>query len=353
MQRNLITFFVVFILCGCAEGQLHQETKIASTAAPTRTATSTLTPTARYTPTYTPVPLIKVSDLPSGEYLVGFDDSTFSMDEYRIYLGVYSPKGQFMGYMAEVNNLPARLSPNLKLLLDIPQILDLSTGERETFGALNNCGQASWSPDSKYLVMSCPVVDATGPNITEDLYDLSNYPHIIDSLFVFSLEDHTLLRIADNSDPIALGVSSWSPDGKWIAYLEDVQIVGKASDHDGLRILDTRCFSSPSTCWQDAVAEFIRGPLVWSPDSHYLAGIYNRYENGSDVDEVRVFKVENGVATLFRKYPLGSMITWIAWSPSGDKIAVADYDGNFLLSVDSGELEPLDMRAFYYWISVP
>jgi hypothetical protein len=357
MDKKLIAFLITALLCSCIAKRSYQETPAISkaTATPTITSTNTIfqSDTPVLSPSATPVPFMNISSLPPGDYLVDFTDFiSASTNEEYIYLDIYSQSGEFIGHVAKVTTTRAHLSPDLKYLIEIPYIIDLISGEKMLVEVLNNCTQANWSPDGQYLVAACPVDDAFSQNPMDDISDLSDHPNIVDSLFVFSLEDRSILRITNNSYPITLGVPAWSPDGRWIAYLENITLDG-TSNRNGLRILDTICFSSPATCWQDQETDFVTGPLTWSPDSHFVAGIYDQYVDTSFFYEIRIFQVDDGIAVLSQKFPMVSTISLISWSPDGKQIAISTRDGNFLLMMESGELTPLNMQTFYDWISIP
>ena len=144
---------------------------------------------------------------------------------------------------------------------------------------------------------------------------------------------------------------SWSPDGKWIAYNYDVQASGSYRA-EGLHIMDTQCFMSPSTCVKkDEVGIDISSPYTWSPDSLYIAGLYNDDRTGQIV--INVYQWENRKAKFYRTYQLGLTGDKISWSPSGKCIAARTMQGVFLVSLDTGNLTPLGLQTFDYWLKVP
>ncbi len=323
-MKRIITFLLAIVLCGCSKVSVVQKTPQSFTPTEitfaTTTNTPTLPPTATPSLTATTIPFIKISSLPPGEYL-SYLRSFSGEDTY--YVGVLSPDGESKGYLAKVEISSAQLSPNLEYVTDYQGVINLNSGERLHFDELNDCdtGDWSWSPDSQSLVVSCSATDPP-----------TYVPH--DSLFIFSIRDHSMLRITNNPDSSILSSPSWSPDGRWIAY---TGITGRSgtSYYNGFHILDTRCFSSPVTCWRDEPAMNVNGPYVWSPDSRFLAA-------GSGI-----YHVFNGVVTLWRKYPIDptSIIEWLSWSPNSNQIAMMTNLGNFLLSVDTNKTSSLIVPA--------
>ncbi len=352
MLRKPYSMVLAILLCGCSM-QPYQKTFIPYPATSTFTVTNTntipYTPIPLFTPSITPVQYIKINSLPPGEYITSNTDFISSpTNEEFIYFSVYSPQGDFKGYLMRVNNSDARFSPDLRYLLDEPYIIDMNSGEKIFVQELGSCGGMYWAPDSKRLVMGCPINDALSQIPLEDT---NNIPNVVSSLFVYSLEDHSMHRITNNIYPIALVNPSWSPDGKWIAYGEEV--LNSPSNHFGLHIIDTKCLSSSTPCWRDEIGTDLDGPFTWSPDSQFVAGIYQRIINDKDIFEVRVYKINNGLPLLSSKYPIGAQMYLIAWSPDGKQIAVSTRDGNYLLSVATGKLVPLNINFFYDWIEVP
>jgi len=317
--KRTFPLFLIFTLCGCSASLPLQK----SPSSPTSSATATLSPTNTpfptstlyLTPTPTPVPFINISLLPPGEYFT--EDVSITGED--MYLAVISINGDFKGYLAKIIDQYAQLSPDLRYLVDTYYITDLSSGEKTAFANLKGCSSAYWAPDSKHLITSCPTLDTTG---TEN----------VDSLYVFSLADHSMTQITYSPYPKNSSGARWSPDGKWIAY-EGVEARSGESAYNGLHIINTKCFNKPFTCWQGEAGIDLRRSITWSPDGHYLAGIYNSYE-------IKVFQIEEGSIILSRSYPMDLQIDWIRWSPHGDQIVISKSDGYFLLDVKAGKLMP-------------
>jgi hypothetical protein len=219
-------------------------------------------------------------------------------------------------------------SPNLKYVEDLPNIVDLPSGATLSYSGFDYCGEASWSADSKHILAVCGNSNTSG------------------DIFLFSIEDLSVTQVTECdgkhhlcSDP------SWSPDGSWVAYYYSVQASGRHAQN-GLHIMNTQCFSTPSSCVNDNDIGLDAGfPYTWSPDGHFLAGRWGT--------TIRMFEINNGIAALSKSYQLDTSIVKTSWSPSGKWIAVDTEDGVFLVSTETGEKRPLGIKTFYYWISVP
>ena len=317
--RTTLSVILIFMLSGCISSSPPQKSQSTPTETVISTVSPTITPapstTPYLTPTTTPVPFINISLLPPGEYFT----EQVSLTGKDIYLAIFSAKGKFKGFLAKVDDADAQLSPNLKYLVDTYYVTDLSTGEKTAFNSLKGCTSAHWAPDNKHLVTSCPTSDTTSTGN-------------VDSLYVFSLDDQSMTQITYSPYPKNSNGARWSPDGKWIAY-EGVEARSGDSAYNGVHILDTKCFNKPSTCWHDDIGISLRGPLVWSPDGRYLAGIYS--------NEFRIFQIQNGTAVLIKSFSEGSEAYWLWWLPDGNQLAILTNDGYFLRSVATGELSPL------------
>ncbi len=341
-MRMTIIYLVTTVLCSCSPAL--PVPKLITPSTPTTVYAETLTFASPpintvYASKTETIPYIKVSSLTTGEYIA----TGVSLPIEDTFIAIRSLDGEFKGYLAKVNSANARLSPNLDYIRDNLGIINLNTGERFGSDELTDCGIGSWSPDSKFLVVDCLVMNTS----TNEL---------IDSLYIFSLRDHSMTQITYNPSPKNNTDPSWSPDGKWIAYEGSISASG-VSPYSGLHILDTKCFSSPSTCWRDEPGIDGVG-TVWSPDSQFLAGGYGKYDevNNELVYEVRISQIENGVVTFWKKYPMTSRINRLSWEPNGKRIAVFTDDGGYFLSVETSQFSPMNLpqgSTPFNWFIVP
>jgi hypothetical protein len=323
-------FMKIFILicltflCGC--------TLTEGTISPTdiRTPTDSASETQIVLPIKSPTPAATLAvtmniaaSLTSGEYLVDFSDTGISgLDQPE----VYSVEGEQVLLLPSIHG--GTFSPDLRYLdqLDTSSVIDLITGQVISIVGVQNCGSPTWSSDSQRMIADCIGLDGDF------------------NLYLITLADRSAKRIT-NCDGRLCSDPSWSPDGKWVAYYFSMRASGWW-DENGLHIMNTQCFESPTDCLADEEGRKVSPPYTWSPDSQYLAA------RGEDT--ISVFKVENGNLELFRSYSADIDFTYLAWSPSGKWIAVSSGNKVSLVSVSTGEVIPVaNMIQFYFWISVP
>jgi Tol biopolymer transport system component len=264
-----------------------------------------------------------LDSLLSGEYLL---DVVAGPDPKRDYYVVYSTEGLELGSFS--SDYPVQLSPDLKYLEALPDLVSMTTGEVLHFEGVNSCGRGTWSPDRRSIIAEC-----NDTNTSED------------DLFLLSLDNLSAKRLECSGHATLCTEPAWSPDGKWIAYYYIVQAGGGSYPIEGLHLMDTHCFSSPTTCV--ATGDGIDGNphYTWSPDGRYLAV--------NDADYITAYIVEGRNPAVSMKYRLPSSINRIAWSPSGKWIAADTEDGVYLVSTATGEASAINIRGFIYWISVP
>jgi hypothetical protein len=265
-------------------------------------------------------PLALSSLLSPGEYLVDLAGSSN--------ITIYAENGERQKLLTFDRN--GILSPNLMYLENLPDVIDLTSGNIRHFNGLDGCGDPSWSPDSNFIVAEC-------------------WNETISDLYLLSMSDNTVKRITICSDKSFLcDYPSWSPDGKLIVYYLFGGISGSNASIEGLHLLNTQCLFSSTTCTLDAVGRVISpNSFTWSPDSHYIAG--------TTESEISIFQIESNSAVPSQSYNLSpSVVGLISWSPNGKWIAANTNNGVVLVSIDTGKISSLsDITSFNYWISVP
>jgi Tol biopolymer transport system component len=178
---------------------------------------------------------------------------------YKIARLAWSPVGAEIAFVAQ----PARFGIKLYTVsLTTRQILEVDP-EHPIFSA-------SWSPDGNEIAVAEPQGSSEGGASQG-------------GLFVFNRETKSRRKIAEGGWP------SWSPNGDFIAYLDEAQENCYVVNRDGSnrrRLL---------TYKQNRVARLfgswyrLMHPLVWSPDARYL--IYHR-EAGDAGNQSKIFLLD-------------------------------------------------------------
>ena len=335
-MNRLINF--CFVLCiflsSCSSLSTGANPSMTATISNQATSTPPSTSALLPTPTLPLVPYVPLTSLPEGIY---YAYSELYSDD-RSYLAVMTADGDFLGYLGQTSGTAVSISPNLEYLLDFPTIQSLITGEQVYYEGTSILGVPSWAPNSTQIVAQCPMPDLEGPNT---------------GLCLFSLQDGSTRLITNNPYPKNCFAPSWSPNGLWIAYWGYEDRSG-LSNYTGMHLLNTSCFSSQNDCWRDDPAIDLQSPYTWSPDGSQVAGIYNRFENGDYVFDVRVYDINrDGVPSLSEKYSIGEQILDISWLPDGERMAVWSDRGSYLLTLSTGELNFLFLPRYGQWFSVP
>lgn len=166
---------------------------------------------------------------------------------------------------------------------------------------------------------------------------------------------------ADESEPTCLQAAPsdieafikarWSPNGSWLALFKVMTGMVVSKDErpmKGLYLMDAICLSEPKSCAEALSGPYnppdlwLRGPLVWSPDSRQIAALS---EDGEG--PILIFDLE---AESFRRAPLpegDGPISGLAWSPDGSWLAYSRKEraggptGIYLLNVSSGKVKSL------------
>lgn len=331
--RMILMSLLILLLCGCSPQPAVQFLGFTLTPSYQPIDIPSNTPTRASTSTVTPIPIdfLEIDALVPGVYLVYFSGNpNDSRSPDDIFLSVARPDGEYVGVLAQVRTTNVSISPDLKWITELPEIMETATGKVTVFEELKDCWEPpSWAPDSQRFVVSC--VRGEGEN-----------------LYVFSLEDNSMLQITDFGKDFSGRMPSWSPDGKWIAYFKGHTRSG-TSEQGGLHIINVECFSSPETCADAKIGLAVGFPYVWSPDSQYLASI--GFDEIASVNSIDVFSFTNGDLSLYKKYPVAESFDWMSWAPS-QLIAVDVIGATLLLSTDTGVYTEIDINdlPFSFWI---
>lgn len=272
--------------------------------------------------------LINISSLTPGEYVAFFEQ----IDE-EYYISVASLDGAYVGPLAEASGgYGVALSADHSLLLDLPFVIDLKTGNAVRYDDLVNCSDPSWSPDNDHFAASCPT------NAGQD------------DIYIFSVTNHSKIQVTNcEREAFSCGGPSWSPDGKWIVYRRALGGAG-TSKYVGMHIINTNCFSAPSTCSRDEPGLHVDDPYIWSPKSDLLAGpLAGPLEN-----TILMYRIENGQPSLSQTYQLPVRANEIFWLPNGRSIAVSANSGRYLLTLETGNLSFWEIPEYLIFLfSVP
>lgn len=230
-----------------------------------------------------------------------------------------------------------------------------------------------WSPDGRHLLYQLAIADYAADDRYELIILLSLHTHEKTTIgrgtahawspdgqdFLFEAEDGALhiyhlesgisRFLAQRSDSsyfinhLALNNCSWSPDGRYIAYLSaDVPVAGH--EKPAVRVIDDLLYKSKGGRGRPIYADSARtqiyvipaaggtpeplttGPfnahsLSWSPDSQYIAFISNRSERPDDTQQSDVWKVDISTKNITQLTAHTGLAYQPAWSPDGKCIA--------------------------------
>ncbi len=272
--------------------------------------------TSRLAATLTATP--SASFPPPGEYTIYYFESNDTPDHY---LEFASLDGEIRGRLLSLPPARVYLSPYRAEVtiapLDstqLPYRLDLQTGVTTPIpSADQSCDDFSWSPDGKQAIATCADPDTEGGQ----------------TLYLLSLQDEQRTRLI-NCETDLCGLTAWSPDGLWIAYLRKTLASGVYST-DGLYLFAARCLNTPGTCDATVNGPYAtRLPLFWSPDSRYLASAWHN-------KTIRVF--ETGERGLQFSYEImaGWSIWALAWLPDSEWIVFDMGNGIYKVPAQGGE----------------
>jgi hypothetical protein len=199
------------------------------------------------------------------------------------------------------------------------QVWNPSTGQT-TVATPNGNGQAnwiSWSSDSKFFVTSAngdaPTVwnaeSGSQVNTHEGTQAFGVYPAlwshagtlIADNGEIWDGLSNQTVRVMDDFSPDSpSGAESWSPDGKEIISAQLGSVL----------LWDT---GSGATIWKQQISAYL---ISWSPDGKYVAWVDDGGQGG-------IVTAASGAPAGSFQTPDGSNFDALAWSPDGHYIATA------------------------------
>jgi Tol biopolymer transport system component len=157
--------------------------------------------------------------------------------------------------------------------------------------------------------------DARSPSWSPNGHEVLFVSNLVTKLGVYS-DDAELTVINANGkserlldQTFACSDSSWSPDGRWIAY--------DAGDCSGMQggSTDLELISPKGTDWRPIPSSHGAVAFGWSPDAKKLAFACSN-------NNLCVFSLRTGLVRSLTHYPpTGAAIISVAWSPDGKRIA--------------------------------
>lgn len=346
IQQGILV--LVLLATGCRAYPPTTPTAIPIT--PTQTATpvpSPLPETILVTPQPTEIPDIRLSSLRSGQYIIYSAPDGLDQQGYNKYsLFAISMNGTMQGRLTR--DLPYGAgfpSPDKRSLYFEASkwfVRDIESGIDTSLDFLDGCNRVNVSSDNKNILTSCIRDNKSG------LYDI----------YLVSLENKTRVPITDCETEGKLhglfsfncGAAAWSPDGKWIASHRGKASSGPTHPADGTYLTDASCVPDIKDCFAKTIGPIRILQAVWSPDSHYLAGI-------SLDPDYNVLIFDNKSKTSKLLIDAGMFFSTISWSPDGKWIAFSqENSGIFLVSLDKPQIIPLvreKVGHMLFWINVP
>lgn len=259
-------------------------------------------------------------------------------------------------------------------------------------GTILGLGQCQWwangkvSPDGRYVVANTRSSDSLIHNFVYDLQKdnlIAEIPYYAQAFSISPNGEWVVGEIlGEEDDQMFLGVGvvsvrdkalyfltqapdvyythftqfTWSPDGKWLAYVVSSIVGEKSSRESSLNLLDVSCLNNPVTCTGQTARVLSKSTgahnYEFSPDSHYLAGWNDDYVviyNLLTAQKKVIYWVADE-ALRAKEYIQG-----MTWFPNRNQLAVSSFAGDiYLLSPESGEKVLFKEKAGFVkaWLTI-
>jgi Tol biopolymer transport system component len=174
--------------------------------------------------------------------------------------------------------------------------------------------------------------------------------------YVADLESNQFIKIADWVWTVQ--PPEWSPDSKWIVFLSPPKNYSPYDNTD-LYLFDTSCLHQIETCQQNSVRRLTDisssgeiGEMSWSPDSKKIAALYEPFLPGTD--DIYIVDLQGHMINLTNTP--NTYKDAVSWSPRGDELAFRSGNANMelqLLSLENGSLTTINAAPDNYIVGEP
>ncbi len=229
--------------------------------------------------------------------------------------------------------------------------VNFATGQRIDSIQVGNCGISSATSDLTWMTMICD-----------------------GSIFLLNSQTMETLQLAKfegehEGDFNVLSTPIWSPDGKWIAYLNDYAHLCNANGPTkcGLYLIDMSCLAKSVPCAGKTIGPltgnlFLQGrTIAWSPDSHKIALLSRQKGLPFQIfhlDDMSFHTLDMKTNLLdadsFAWSPDGQFISFLVVHPDLDNTSLGN--GIFIIPSEGGVVTKMnvseDVERVWFWVDI-